>query len=63
MKGLFRCQEKQSLKTKRLPKMDEERRFPPEAGKLLITTMAFFVLVGLPPGALAALTSPPPRPE
>lgn len=28
VKGLSRCQEKQSPKTKRLPKMDEECRFP-----------------------------------
>lgn len=55
MKGLFRCQEKPSPKTKRVPKMDEECRFPPEAGKLSITTIAFVVLVGLPPRAPAAL--------
>lgn len=32
MKGFFRCQEKQSAETKRLPEMDEECRFPQRQG-------------------------------
>lgn len=44
MKRLFKCQEKH----KEAAQNGRGVQIPPEAGKLLIRMMAFFVLVGLP---------------